>query len=287
MDILTFLTQTLEGKAISVTGLSVVIFIGCIWIINRYFDSQRDERTLTKTLLANQTSMIATISEMTTVNQATGMAINENAKATAGLAGLVERTNASIDRTHEISSSIRDQLSLDRTLVEAKLTDMPAQVAQAVQEWFGGRFNDSNKALLTEFQNLIRTEGARFRVGAMTIGGNGDILNATTDFLDMTGTDKSIVGKNVIKDDVLRVIAEDGTPLIAEQSPFYYALSKQTTLNNAIVGIFNPRYKDFSWFMLKVAPTFSGTDSSKYAVTLTAVSAMAKVPTYNAPHLFV
>lgn len=276
MDLLTFLTQTLEGKTISVIGVVVIAFMLIGFLIYRYFNAQKDSTDIIKSAINNQADLVSTIRTQTEVNQSIASQINASTSVLDRYGTIMDKLTENVSAGTAISSSIREQLALDRTLIEAKLSSIPEEVSKAITSLFETHNTAYDQNLLIDIRKYIQAEGSKFRVGVMTISGTGDILFANNDVLDLIGADNSIVGKNVIKDDVLRMVDWDGTPLISEASPFYSALSNGVSVN-ATVGIFNVIRDNFAWFMLRVNPTFSSADSgTRFMVTLTDVGSIVK-----------
>lgn len=284
MDLFTFLTTTTEGKNLSVAGVLLLVFFSFMYLAMQYFKSRKDDQANTKVMLANQSSLTTTIQTMTNVNQSVAEHISENTHATSRLAEVIDKSIAQVSEGNATLVSFRDQLVLDRTLIEAKLSKIPDEVAAVVKDMFDQHNTAVDQSLLREVQKFIKQEGNKFRIGIMVLSPVGDILTVNDDILELIGATPDIIGKNIIKDDVLRIVGSDGTPLIAENSPFYYALSNVSSVNNILIGVFNNISQDFSWFLLKINPinAFGSVSISHYQVALTNIGEIVKVSQKNA-----
>jgi PAS domain S-box-containing protein len=85
---------------------------------------------------------------------------------------------------------------------------------------------------------------------------DGSLKDCNSALLKMTGLTREEFFGRTPKDPHWNVIREDGTRLSWEELPSIRALSTQHPISDQVVGIFNPREKDYRWFTLNAIPLF-------------------------------
>ncbi len=120
---------------------------------------------------------------------------------------------------------------------------------------------DSEKRYRTLFENMVqgvfyqRADGALF-----------DFNNAALDMFGLTFD--QLMGKTSF-DPQWNVIAEDGTNLPGDKHPSMIALQTGKPVQDAIVGVYNVRLKQYKWLAINAIPQFRKGEENPYQVFVT------------------
>jgi PAS domain S-box-containing protein len=107
----------------------------------------------------------------------------------------------------------------------------------------------SEKKYRTLFENMAQ--------GVFYQNAEGVLIDYNNAALEMFGlTDDQFMGKTSL-DPQWKVISEDGTELPGDKHPSMLALQTGKPVQDAVVGVYNPRTKSFKWLVVNAIPQFS------------------------------